>query len=511
MSYKGDFQQYLHASSDDLELLRQNWLLSESAFITFARDRGVNVIGVISGQPAQFHTQGWLASDGTDGDDGPHFHPFRVYPLYKILHRMKAVRRKSPEREVESEVGDIAEAARDWNDIAGLAILLEPIYWPQITGRTLLAGGMREQEHASKLADYRLRILDLVRSLDLALWRERHASLCADAARIDRNGRLYLLLRVGNWDQREKLEGPVSGALWLRHMAELIRRAFEEVSSERWPEEDQAFGRWLPGGRKRVLGSERPLDDELRSKPYLAYLFGLFTGSSVRWYFEGETEYYALLEILPDAHRFGIELVNLHGSIESGRGNATLRLESMLKEDRALRRFSMISIDGDVRANLKAIGRQARQDNIVGFVAVHRPDFEFANFAAEELAEVAARLDEAKGFLGDAVRSADWTGIGDVGAFERMHRAISQRKPGALKGEEWGRALAKYAVEHPRRSDTGCVRPLLHGVRAALNAWVSDYDAQKRRFAIDPTTLEQMPRTKEPEGKPVAFPGFPGI
>src|ERR1017187_1887707 len=36
----------------------------------------------------------------------------------------------------------------------------------------------------------------------------------------------------------------------------------------------------------------------------------------------------------------------------------------MLKEDKAFRRFSMISIDGDVQANIKAIQNQARQDNI---------------------------------------------------------------------------------------------------------------------------------------------------
>jgi hypothetical protein len=217
----------------------------------------------------------------------------------------------------------------------------------------------------------------------------------------------------------------------------------------------------------------------------------------VRWYLEGETEYYAVMEILPDPHRFGIELVNLHGSIKAGHGNVALKLEAMLREDKALRRFSMISIDGDVLANIKAIQNQARQDNIVGSIAVHRPDFEFANFTIRELVEVAAQLDKEQGFSGDAVLNSDWTEVGDAGSFEKKYRAISERKPAGLKGEEWGRALARYVDEHPRRSDTEVIRPLLHEIRSALHGWISNYDAHKEHFGIDPTTFQQVPRTAE--------------
>jgi hypothetical protein len=43
---------------------------------------------------------------------------------------------------------------------------------------------------------------------------------------------------------------------------------------------------------------------------------------------------------------------------------------------------------------LKAIRRQVDRANVVGFIAAHRPDFEFANFEVTELAEIAARIDE---------------------------------------------------------------------------------------------------------------------
>ena len=109
-----------------------------------------------------------------------------------------------------------------------------------------------------------------------------------------------------------------------------------------------AFGR-------EVFGSERPLDDALQSKPYLAWEYGLFTGSVVRWYVEGETEYYAILSILPEPSKVGLELVNLRGNIASGRDNAALKLQDWLIEDKALRRFSMISFDFDVAANVESL------------------------------------------------------------------------------------------------------------------------------------------------------------
>jgi hypothetical protein len=158
-------------------------------------------------------------------------------------------------------------------------------------------------------------------------------------------------------------------------------------------------------------------------------------------------------------------------AIQSRRGNAALKLEGILKKDKSVRRFSMISIDGDVQANIKAIQIQVRQDNIVGSVAVHKPDFEFANFTIQEPVEVTALLDSAGR------------------AFEKQYRRISERKPATLKGEEWGRALAKYMDEHPQRSDTGRIRPVSHEIRAAVHGWISNYDAHKEHFTIDPITL----------------------
>jgi hypothetical protein len=87
--------------------------------------------------------------------------------------------------------------------------------------------------------------------------------------------------------------------------------------------------------------------------------------------------------------------------------------------------------------------------SVVGHIAAHKPDFEIANFAPVELAEIAAGLDEAHGFSGTALRSADWSDVTSAGTFEAQYRKISLRMRGALKGEEWGRALARHADAHP--------------------------------------------------------------
>ena len=486
-----DFREYTRRWSDDLECLRQNRLQAEGAFIRVTRDRGLPVWGSVNGDPGDFHKRGWLTSDGTDYDGGPLFHPFRVYPLHQILEtcQLRMARSSSLHRGgalglVEGMLAavpsdnEIADRAHLWNAIVDLAVLLEPVYWPDITGHGRYSHGSLKNNHGRR-NEYREKVLRLVQTLDPEFWREQHSDLRFLAGGVDDNSELYLLLRVGNWRQREMLTGSIAFALWIRHMAEVIRRGFEDVRTERWPEEDQS-GRRVPGARKFVYGSERPLDDLLRSTPYLAYNFGLFTGSAVQWYVEGDTEYYAIIEILLEWSKLGIELVNLTGGFAKSLGES-------LKEDVRLRRFSMISFDVDDESNKKMIRRQIEQENIVGSIAAHNPDFEFANFSIRELAEVAARVDERESHSAEAIRSEEWKGIKSARTFAERYRKVSKRRR-ELKGEKWGRALGAYALEHPR-GDDGSERPLLKDVRAALHARLSNYDYQRANFTFDRATF----------------------
>jgi hypothetical protein len=126
---------------------------------------------------------------------------------------------------------------------------------------------------------------------------------------------------------------------------------------------------------------------------------------------EGETEYSAFSHLLSEEPKSGVELKNLQGIIRSRDRNAALKIEAMLRDDKAQRRFSIVSFDKDKSDNLEFIQRQVKESNTVGLVAAHDPDFEFANFAVRELAAVAAQIDELEGFPVSLVRNADWVGI----------------------------------------------------------------------------------------------------
>ncbi|WP_373508489.1 hypothetical protein [Thiocapsa sp.] len=273
-------------------------------------------------------------------------------------------------------------------------------------------------------------------------------------------------------------------------MAEMIRRAFEEIHGVEWPEEDCAFGWWRPGARENFYGSSRPLDDVLEARPRLAANYGLTTGSSVRWYVEGDTEYYAILAMIPEPSKVGIELVNLRGNIVSERANIALKLADGLDSDCAHRRFSILSFDLDVAANAKAVSKHIENKRVVGYIAAHKPDFEFANFTLDELIEIAARLDESLRFPGATVREADWGGIQNAREFGQRYEAVSERRGRPLKGEDWGRSLAEYAGEHPRWPSSDEERPFWGELRAALQGRTANYDWQRRRFCFDPHTFE---------------------
>lgn len=478
---------------DEIRHLQQSKLLSEGDLIWFCRERGIPVRGLHRGDPGLFLGRGWLDRDDSDDGGEPLFHKFRIYPLHCILSALPRNELKAKETSSDKLINS---QSPKWNSIADMACLLEPVYWPHIIGE--LSYQEDESHHWADLKAYKSKALHLVGQLDVNEWSDAHESLRQAAAWLDDNPALYLLLRVSLWEIRCDLTGRVAGSLWLRHMAEVIRRAFEEAKDVQWLEEDRSFGTWHPNGRIQMFGSERPLDDEQRAKPYLAYLFGLFTGSVVRWYVEGATEFYAVSQLLPELSKSGIELVNLEGAISNERHNAAIKLGGMLAQDKALRRFSIISFDRNPRNKKervaeKVICQLAKNDQIVGQCWRHVPDFEFANFTIGELVEIAARLDEAHSFPAEPIRNADWSNIRAGKEFEERYCRLSSRKSGKLKDEEWGAALGKYAKEQPIRED-GARRPIWDQISAAIYCWNSNYDYERSHFRVDPESLTRVSR-----------------
>jgi hypothetical protein len=258
-----EFRHYLHEWSEEVNLLRQNRLLDEGAFISFAKDCGISVSGVIQGDPHEFNQRGWLFQDGTLGDGRSLYHPFRIYPLYRILKACKlnlspstSLNRQRLPSMVQHVVehflpsdDQISELAREWNRITDLAILLEPVYWPTVSGKLTRPALTSEDDYQRFREKYREKALHLIGTLNREEWQKIHQELRIQAAILDDNGPLYLLLRLSRWERREKLKGSIACALWIRHMAEITRIAFEQVGNDQWDEEDRAFGIWHRGGR----------------------------------------------------------------------------------------------------------------------------------------------------------------------------------------------------------------------------------------------------------------------
>ncbi|HHF3211028.1 TPA: hypothetical protein ACPJ12_001618 [Vibrio diabolicus] len=493
-----------------LEIL-QNRLLDEAALIRFSKTRGFCVSGVVKGDPSKFITRGWLSSDNVDTGVVQQFHPFRSYPLHigGELCKLNVTPTSSLDRdsfnkyllkasELLPPIESINKRVETANVVATLAILLEPIYWPIITSKTTYSGGISFKEHEKKEINYRERVLSLVKSLEPTEWYKHHENLRIQAAEMDDNSDLYILLRLSPWVKMKRVTGQIGGALWIRLIAEVLRRAFRDAHDVNWPEEDQAFGQWYPGARERVFGTEFPIDNTLIARPHLAFEFGLYTGSTIRWYLEGETEYYAALHSLPRAAFGGIELINLKGAIGKGKASTPLRLADNLIKDKELRRFSFISFDGDVSSNVRAITRQIENGNVVGYINHNAPDFEFANFTLCELIEVAASLDEEQGADAQAIRNGNWANVYSGKAFEERYRSLSEIGQGGLKGEKWGAALAQYALDKPLLSGSEQKRPFFETLNHALLARRVKYEYQRDNFQINTSTFQIEPLEPKP-------------
>jgi hypothetical protein len=110
-----------------------------------------------------------------------------------------------------------------------------------------------------------------------------------------------------------------------------------------------------------------------------------------------------------------------------------------------------------------------------------------------ELVDIAAQVDEEKEpGSGSALRNASWHGLSNGRDFQARYKRISVRQSPGLKGESWGRALARCALKSPYRGDNREERPLTREIAAALRARMAHYDFQKENFGFDIATFEAI-------------------
>jgi hypothetical protein len=377
--------------------------------------------------------------------------------------------------------------------LATLAILTEPVAYMTVFGSISRPVEIEEEAFASAVAHYRESLRGLYDSIGNREIRDAHAELCRTAETIDRNGEVHTLLRLGSEDLRMRLRGAVGGALLIKSMAEVIRRAVENYDQIRLPEEDESgFGRWAHGAKRRIYGTDRILDGGRTVAQRVVRQHLLDYSTRLRWYVEGDTEYAALAWILRQFSA-GIDLVNLKGQFVAAGGRG-VAFRDDLRRDLQNEVLSFISLDGDRDDNIRVVRAAAEADEVSGGFFVCEPDFEFANFTLDELKEVILELAQGQGLTAVTRHALDAVIAGTENSRELISRCNSAF-PGFqfAKGSEWGERLGRYAWTSQIGGDQR-ERPVVEQVKQALRADHVDFRATRQQFRVDPTTGRLIPR-----------------
>jgi hypothetical protein len=335
--------------------------------------------------------------------------------------------------------------------------------------------------------------------------------LCDASEFLDPNTSLQILIRITRGEERLLLEGTTGGALLTRMMAEMLRRASEDVFGVRLPEEDEMGASVLaPDARARLkerrYGSCRVLGDRETQREFVR-LQGLDFGPRVRWYVEGATERGALAEVFGEQGEEGVVLIDLRAQFGRRKNKIDeMRFGESLRQDVDAGVFSYVSLDADNEDTLRAVRTAAKNGRFFGPFFAARPDFELGNFTMAELGEVlwrkakeAGAPDSAREEFLSAVRGAN----SGRQLFEKAHEAL----PGFLgrfeKGEEWGRRLMAYAVEHPE-DEQGEKRPIVEAVDSAFSALGANYQRMRDTHRVHPESGRLLPVVPDVTGEDVA-------
>src|SRR6266487_530085 len=183
------------------------------------------------------------------------------------------------------------------------------------------------EEQERRIAAHWDDVTECYRQLTINRLEEVRRQLCLDAESLDPNTNVHVMLRLAKGESRRKLEGRLGGAMHLKTMAEIFRRATESAHNVTLPEEDEIGSGMMPLNLKKDLyGSNRLLDGNDYAVNEFIRQFRLDYGMHVRWYVEGDTEYYGLKHLFAELGVRYVDLVNLRGQVvqKGGRGLAFL-------------------------------------------------------------------------------------------------------------------------------------------------------------------------------------------
>ncbi len=462
------------------------------------------------------------------------FHPFRYYVIYHLnrvfgihISKMQMFHQESYPRLLElvlssfnnwSSSDQFIPSIKKWNDIASLCIITEPCAYQRIF-QAIRYDPAEVQDYQAGAEEIINHIDDYwhanVEKLYLQIGMDRleqiRRDLCFDTQMLDPNRWIHTLLCLGKSELRLELEGHLGGALLLRTMAEMLRRATQEAFETTLREEDELGTGQVPESFKETLyGSSRLLDNSQAASVFVRR-YGLNYKAHVHLYVEGTTEYGALNHFKKMMGIF-VPINNLHGLMKSSEGNQMLTFFwDELQADIKNQVYSLVMIDEDLEENVKPVRGAARlnqtseNEGMFGRFFLANPDFELANFEIEELEEIlwkwVAEYTETspsqteRELLHSYVKDA----TGSKGFFDGVGHATRflPQLTGYEKGAEWGAKLMDYAWEHPlKRSRKRQLREAVELViRWEKTINMERYEVSKKSYMVDTQTGEPVKRS----------------
>lgn len=449
------------------------------------------------------------------------FHPFRYYVLYRIdrmielnASSMQIFHQENYPRLLEicltmfnnfSRSDNFLTSINTWNDVASLAIVTEPCMYGSIFHTIRLSLSHTHsidnwmEQIQEEIAEYwEQNVQKLYQCIGEDRLEAIRQELCVATQMLDSNRWVHTLLCLGQGEFRIESEGRLGGALLLRTMAEMLRRATEKTFTVTLREEDELGFGWVPENvKKELYGSNRLLDgDESAIKEFMRQ-YELHYGLRLRFYVEGATESEALRYAFQTIGTKYIEVINLGGEVAQKRGKGVAFREN-LRSDIDLHVFSMVLIDGDRSDFISAVKKAAVDNEICGCFYISSQDFEFANFELSELEEIVwewALKEDKENALTEEDHLTLHEAIKDVKNAEELMKQAKKTLPqlnNISKGERWGRKLIDFAGKYPLRQ--GKQRQVIEAIQMAVRTKKANYKITRREYKVDENTGQSVKR-----------------
>ncbi len=448
------------------------------------------------------------------------FHPFRYYVLYHLdralelsISRMQMFNQEGYHRVLDiilsrfnqwSGSDQFVPRIEAWNEIASLAIVTEPCTYERVfrSIRYMLSevnniDTWMEEIRTQIDVYWKEHVAGLYQRIGIKRLEEIRQELCIATQMLDSNRWMHTLVCLGRGNLRIELKDRLGGALILRTMAEMFRRAEEKAFNTELREEDELGLGWMPEDVKaKVYGSNRLLDgDENVAREFMRQ-YELHYGLRLRFYVEGATEWAALQHHFQAVGATYIEVINLRGEVAQ-RGGKGVTFRENLRSDIAMHVFSIVLIDNDRSDFVSAVKKAAADDEVCGRFFISAKDFEFANFDLSELEEVlwiiASEDEENK--VTEEDRRTLHEAIKNAKNAEELKKQAGKALPQLAhfsKGGKWGEKLIEFTWDHLERQ--GKERQVIEAIRVALTTRTASYEVTRREYRVDENTGQLIKR-----------------